>query len=139
MQGNNKLTNLDALAARTAQTIVQMAVEVKKVAADDLDNLATKTLGVLQENGPYAMALFLASRSRDVDKKIAGVIQENLFSQEMLTALFGNGISLPASSSDGRLKFLANEVANDLNRLLLLKQVWEQTLIYVRYGAKARG
>lgn len=138
MEGNNKLTNLDVLAAQTAQTIVQMAVEVRKVAAKDLDNLATKTLGVLQENGPYAMALFLASRSREVDKKIAGVIQENLFSQEMLTALFGNGISLP-SNNDGRLKFLANEVANDLNRLLLLKQVWEQTLIYVRYGAKARG
>ncbi len=132
MERNNGGTNLDALAARTAQKIVDQVQQAK-----DLDNLATKTLGVLQENGPYAMALFLASRSREVDKKIAVVIQENLFNQEMLTALFGNGISLP-SNNDGRLKFLANEVANDLNRLLLLKQVWEQTLIYVRYGAKAR-
>jgi hypothetical protein len=34
---------------------------------------------------------------------------------------------------------LTDSVCNDLDKLLLVKQLWEQTLIYARYGAKARG
>jgi len=36
------------------------------------------------------------------------------------------------------LKFVTDQICGDLNRLLLVKQLWEQTLIYARYGAKAR-
>ncbi|MEJ5241799.1 MAG: hypothetical protein WHS87_11430 [Anaerolineales bacterium] len=133
MTANSNLPNLDALAARTAQNIVQQVTDAK-----NLDILATKTLGVLQENGPYAMTLFLASRSRDIEKKIAQVIEKELFDQALLTVLFGSDISFP-DGKEARLKFLAEQIAPDLDRLLLLKQVWEQTLIYVRYGAKARG
>ena len=36
------------------------------------------------------------------------------------------------------LQFLTDHICNDLDRLLMVKQLWEQTLIYGRYGAKAR-
>lgn len=135
MANNSNLTNLDALAAQAAQKIV---LEKKiKDKPKELDILATKVLGVLQENGPYAMALFLASRSRKVEQEIAEVIGDQLFSGDMFNALFGDGIRPPTDKME-RMKFLSEEIAPHLGRLLLLKQVWEQTLIYVRYGAKAR-
>ncbi len=124
------MENLDTLAAKTAQAIVNATSQPK-----ELDTLATKTLGVLQENGVYACTLFLFSRTRDVEKSLANVIQEELFS--LCSNLLPDGRKVPASKEE-RLKFVANEIASDLDTLLLVKQVWEQTLIYVRYGAKAR-
>ena len=122
------MENLDTLAAKTAQAIVNATSQPK-----ELDILATKTLGVLQENGVYACTLFLSSRTRDVEKTLADAIQKELFS------LCSN--LLPKKVPESRekcLEFVANEIAGDLDTLLLVKQVWEQTLIYVRYGAKAR-
>ena len=36
----------------------------------------------------------------------------------------------------GLLKGLSNNVAGDIHTLLLVKQLWEQTLIYARYACK---
>lgn len=124
------MRNLDTLAAESAQKIVGSVDKPK-----DLDNLATKTLGVLQENGVYAAALFLFSRTRDVEQKLADVIQQHLFG---LCSELPFGEPAP-KGKEARLNFVTQKIANDLDRLLLVKQVWEQTLIYVRYGAKARG
>ncbi len=118
--------NLDQLAAQTAQQIVNDAGSDK---AKELDILATKTLGVLQENGVYAAALFLESRTRKTEQELAKKIRLSLY-------------SLPGQVLSGKqiasLKDIANNLAGDLDALLLVKQLWEQTLIYVRYGAKAR-
>ncbi len=124
------MRNLDTLAAETAQEIVRVSDKPK-----DLDNLATKALGVLQENGVYAATLFLFSRSRDAEQKLADVIQQHLFG---LYAKLPFGEPAP-KGKDVRLNFVTQKIANDLDRLLLVKQLWEQTLIYVRHGAKARG
>ncbi len=116
--------NLDQLAAQAAQQIVKDAASAK-----ELDILATKTLGVLQENGVYAAALFLQSRTRKTEQELAEKIRSSLY-------------SLPGQVLSGKqiasLKDIANNLAGDLDALLLVKQLWEQTLIYVRYGAKAR-
>ncbi len=119
--------NLDQLAAQTAQSIV---AKNKNGSAKELDVLATKTLGVLQENGVYAAALFLESRSRKGEKEMADCIKKALFE------LSGNAepdVKKVSSTAD-----IANNLARDLDRLLLVKQLWEQALIYVRYGAKAK-
>ncbi len=116
--------NLDQLAAQTAQQIVKDASSAK-----DLDILVTKTLGVLQENGVYAAALFLKSRSRKAEKELADKICSSLYSLP--------GRVLPNKEVTS-LEDIANKLAGDLDALLLVKQLWEQTLIYVRYGAKAK-
>lgn len=143
--------NLDQLAAQTAQTIVDRASN-----ADALDILATKTLGVLQENGVYACVLFLDSRTSAGEKELAGQIRDRL--HELLDAALGPiqhndepRSAQQAGSSRARQERnsartandalrgrIADHVANDLDTLLLVKQLWEQTLIYVRYGAKAK-
>jgi hypothetical protein len=132
------MRNLDTLAAQTAQEIVRGVIPqedtdaTKKAAA--LDNVATKTLGVLQENGVYAATLFLYSRS-STDAKIAPFVRTRLLglaAHEVLNR------PEPADQAPESLKFVTDHICNDLDTLLLVKQVWEQTLIYVRYGAKAR-
>jgi len=132
------MRNLDTLAAQTAQEIVRGVIPqedtdaTKKAAA--LDNVATKTLGVLQENGVYAATLFLYSRS-NTDAKIA------LFVRTRLLGLAAHEVlnrPEPADQAPEALKFVTDHICNDLDTLLLVKQLWEQTLIYVRYGAKAR-
>ncbi len=122
--------NLDTLAAQTAQAII----DTGGFKPAEVDNLATKALGVLQENGVYAATLFLCSRSGQ-DGKIAPSVRKRLL---CLAARRVLNRSAPDDEAQAALRFLTDHVCNDLDTLLLVKQVWEQTLIYVRYGAKAR-
>ena len=138
--------NLDRLAACIAQKIVVDGGDAGK-----LEILATKTLGVMQENGVYAGMLFLYSRPKG-ETDHATAIRNNLLdlleSDEIatLTLSFPEGQSKP----DGRGQWTKNKWADvaqhltdhvtvDLDKLLLLKDLFEQVLIYVRYGAKAAG
>jgi hypothetical protein len=124
------MKNLDLIAARTAQGIIQ-ATQGQEAAS--VDNLVTKALGVLQENGVYAAMLYLYSRT-STDKSIAEQVRPRLVSLASELGL------RPPEQRDAStiLKFLTDTICNDLDRLLLVKQLWEQTLIYARYGAKAR-
>jgi hypothetical protein len=70
-----------------------------------------------------------------VEKSLADTIQEELFN--LCSNLLPDDTKIPEKRDD-RLKFVTDKIASDLDTLLLVKQVWEQTLIYVRYGAKAR-
>ncbi len=64
------VTNLDRLSATYAQRIA--ALSTNDDGEKKLENLVTKALGVLQENGIYAAMLFLYSRSND-DKEWAEI------------------------------------------------------------------
>jgi hypothetical protein len=125
------MRNLDTLAAQTAQQIIADTMGFKP---SEVDNLATKALGVLQENGVYAATLFLYSRT-STDAKIAPFIRQQLLA---LAAQKVVHQQTPEDQSQDALRFVTEHITNDLDTLLLVKQVWEQTLIYVRYGAKAR-
>ncbi|HXF70257.1 MAG TPA: hypothetical protein VNK89_10675 [Thermoflexus sp.] len=125
------MRNLDLLAAQTAQRIIADTMHCKPA---DVDNLATKALGVLQESGIYAATLFLYSRSSK-DAEIAPYVRKSLLdlaAQEILNQ------PAPDDEVHAALRFVTDRICNDLDTLLLIKQVWEQTLIYVRYGAMAR-
>lgn len=140
--------NLDQKAAQYAQKIVTLAEEkgtqnnVKKP-IETLERLVTKTLGVLQEQGVYAAILFLYSRSSD-EAKIAPAIREPLFrllqdtEAEHEIPIFKDK-DVPANGADAKtaLVFYSQVVCDDLDTLLLVKELYEQTLIYARYGAKA--
>ena len=125
--------NLDMLAATAAQRIIEVTAECKSA---DVDNLATKALGVLQENGVYAGILFLYSRTGEADKAIAPAIRRGLLA---LIPSLVPGATVPPDSASDALSLVSCCLADDLEVLLLVKQVWEQALIYLRYGAKARG
>ena len=132
------MRNLDRLAAQTAQEIINNTKTFNnaKLEATKVDNLITKALGVLQENGVYAALLYLYSRTEKADNFVAEKTREKLLSPSLRSEL-----GLPELGNYGAstaLQFLTDKICNDLDRLLLVKQLWEQTLIYTRYGAKAR-
>ncbi|MFN3743007.1 MAG: hypothetical protein ACK4VW_10145 [Anaerolineales bacterium] len=139
------MRNLDQIAAKAAQEMV------KKTRAPELETLVTKTLGVLQENGVYACVLFLDSRSSR-EKEMAEQIRKQL--EQVLDALYqpeqnaqsaqdrggcGGPEAKPyrAEQNKNLREWIADHLASQLDQLLLVKQLWEQTLIYARYSAKA--
>lgn len=115
--------NLDYLSAKYAQKMVN---GVKGKAAKDLENSLTKTLGVLQENGVYACFLYLLAREKNACNAII---------PQMRALLQDLGIE---NSAENDLEY-AKGLTEKLPTLLLAKEALEQTLIYARYGAKARG
>lgn len=139
--------NLDWHAALAGQDIIKTTKthwnkgKEEETKASDVENLATKALGVLQENGVYAAVLFLYSRSESeqhIAKRIRGQLLE-LTRLLKLSPPTGAKEKPVDATAEQALKFLTDEICADLDRLLLVKQLWEQTLIYTRYGAKARG
>ena len=138
------IRNMDQLAAKFSQQIVSETVKEKKGKekediANDLDNMVTKTLGVLQEQGVYAVMLFLFSRTSDKANS-AHVIRSKLIA--MLTELkdvraFLDAAALNPKDDKEVLKFYIDKVMDDLDTLFLVRDLYEQTLIYARFGAKA--
>lgn len=151
--------SLDYLAAATSHKIT--AVINKKVKKDvkikssDVENLTTKILGILQEQGIYAMILFLLSRSGDeivknkmsAEQCVACEIVAQLFQLlreeelEPLKVAYPEEISFNNvnTKAEALLKHLVKEngLLDQIDVLLLVRDLYEQTLIYTRYGAKA--
>lgn len=123
-----KQLNLDQLAAQHAQKIISSTSGKK---ASVLDNIVTKTLGVLQENGIYACFLYLLAKEKD-----DGVVVVNAM-LDLLDKL-NLGWDKPENGNPEKvLSHISEKVVVDLERLLLAKETLEQMLIYARYGAKA--
>jgi len=124
--------NLDYLAAKYAQTIIQQTQNKK---ASDIENTITKALGVLQEDGVYACFLYLLAR----DKENGAVVVDEMLN--LLSDLPFSWKKPPTNNqSDAAivLGFISEQVTKDLERLLVAREALEQMLIYARYGAKAR-
>jgi len=131
--------NLDKIAGEMAQKMIAGAknVDVSKP-VESVERLTTKTLGVLQEQGVYAMMLFLFSRSSD-EQKVAPCIRAQLFEAIKKLPKFKNDRNVPKMNSAAKdaLQFYIHNILNDLDTLLLVRDLYEQTLIYARYAAKA--
>ncbi|HWB87545.1 MAG TPA: hypothetical protein VG675_25610 [Bryobacteraceae bacterium] len=125
--------DLDLGAAKTAQAIIK-DVEPTKKAAKAAEDLITKTLTVIQENGPYAAIVFLCANTNGGEKDLASSVRANLL--DFAEQLGATGL---AKSGDFRkiLDSVIKNVCSDLDMLLLVKQAWEQVLIYARHSAKS--
>ncbi len=92
----------------------------------ELEREINKALGILIEDGPFAYSIWLESENKEPHRAIM---------TQSLTILRNKNISLIDKNNlrDGILK----DIASDINKLLLTKQVLERMLIYARYRAKA--
>jgi hypothetical protein len=126
------MIDLDLKAAETAQAMLK-DIKPTKEGTKEAEDLITKTLGVVQENGPYAGILFLCSKSSD-DKDTSSQIRRTLL--ELAEKL---GVRNLATSGDTRkvLDSVIKQICSDTHVLLLVKQAWEQALIYARHSAKS--
>ena len=136
--------NLDQWAAQAAQQITYSGVVDPK----KLFNVVNKALGVLQSQGVYACMLYLYAEK---DQQHASLIRKALW--ELLQRLEqeiglkwrderDNEVQRPQTNTDTKgqkkvLAFYADTVSAHLDTLLLVRDLYEQTLIYARYHAKA--
>ncbi len=124
--------NLDRWAVECAQRIVK---GVDKNNMKTLYNLSTKTLGVLQEQGIYAMVLFLFSRTGD-EKGIAKNMCPSLYEVLRKIPNFKGDIPNEGMEHSETLEKYC-KMTEELDQLLLIRTLYERTLIYTRYSAKA--
>lgn len=136
MPNGTTIVNLDYQAAMRAQ---EALTGVNSGNASTMDTVATNALGVLQEMGVYSCCLFLLSRRQDSHKEHARALLRQLI------ALLGElpfidraKAPLPnTSNAQATLTYVTTHVTADLDHVLLTRQVYEQMLLYVRYGAAA--
>src|SRR6266700_6387330 len=113
------MKNLDWIAARAAQEIVDKTQtyvvkdregkeDKKDIKAGEVDNLITKSLGVLQENGVYAALLYLYSRTEKADNFIAEKTREKLLSPSLRSELVLP--ELTSYDASTALKYLTDSV-----------------------------
>lgn len=139
------MNNLDMIAAQKAQAIIKATEKIKKAA--DVENLVTKALGVIQEQGVYAGMLFILSRGSEKkekksdERKIAEAVRDQLVAVLNDNALKPFNLSYAGdvnNAQDLLAHFSGTVCAAPIHTLLLVKNLFEQTLMYARYSAKAR-
>jgi hypothetical protein len=125
------MENLDRLCAEYGHKFADEVSKVDNFDAKKAETLLTKALGVLQEQGLYAFALFCESRG-SAEKKGAEKLRE-------ITKKLLKDKKLELITNDDLLKAIREKsgLASRLDDLMLAIQVLEKSLVYARYHAKA--
>jgi hypothetical protein len=114
------MENLDLACAELGKKLAEVASE----------KLLTDALAVLEEQGVYAFFLFLKARGKSDGAK---VIDE---CKQFLTA---HPQASPLANGSHHDSFAAvQDLAKDLDNLLLARDLLRQAFVYGRYHAKAR-
>lgn len=123
------MINLDYICAKIGQKLLE------ETAGKDIktkERNIRKALGILQEDGVYAMFLWLESEDNKIREKLNNLLNEN----EIKNKLLSDSESFP----DDFKKFCEKlqKVAEDIDKLLFLKKILERTLTYALYHAKIK-
>jgi hypothetical protein len=131
------MINLDYQAAEAARKMIEQATPVVdgiKAQKNKLENVVTKSLGILQEQGMYAASLYLWTRKA----------KEEPFAKLILDSLYGFSLTVLGATDQPThiaapalyLKFVSEKLNQHLSTMLMMKEAWELALIYARYGVK---
>lgn len=105
-----------------------------------IESMITKALGVLQEDGLYAFALYSKAKSgeenteKNTEKKTAKLLYDKTF--ELLKT---DTIKILTGNCNDLLIGIRENLSSSLDKLFLAKELIERTLVYARYHAKALG
>ncbi len=127
------MINLDFLCMKAAQQMVAC-----KGSRQDKENVATKALGVLLENGPYGLMLYLQTQQTHPKAEISRHYQQELVAvcgQDLVASYLGGQV--PRNGEFKQIVLWLTERAKDLDQYLFTKRLWQQVLTYARYHAKA--
>ena len=127
--------NIDKIAQIKAQQML------KAPDKETLERLVTKSLGVLQTQGVYALMLFLFSRTSK-ENDIAPYIRKYLYETILELPEFKDEESLKKFCESDRnheevVKWFTGKITDELNTIFLIRDLFERTLIYARFHAKA--
>ena len=117
---------LDALISDLSFKLIE---EINSLESDKKKalNLIDKALGVLSSDGVYAYYVYIISQKNNKFNKIFLDTFEKIFNVTKNQATYN-----PHNRQD-----YFKDIANNIHKLLFLKQLLEKTLIYARYHAKA--
>lgn len=114
--------NLDAACAK-------LGAKLASSGNKDTENSITKALGVLEEQGVYALFLYLHAREKQwgqtKSNELATFLRQ---SPSPENALLGTNNDLFAA---------LQQLASDLDKLLFARDLLHRALVYARYHAKA--
>lgn len=136
------VTNLEPLCARYGMELVsptdgKMAGITERTKLTDRENVVTRALGVLVENGIYAMTVYLMTCNKS-DYGVCVLRQLARLLADREAAL------LPDKNwehQEGLLELLKEMrgITEDLSRLLLARRLLEGALTFARYHCKSLG
>ncbi|TYC00855.1 MAG: hypothetical protein FXF54_01660 [Kosmotoga sp.] len=129
------MKNLDYIAAKSGHDILDCLESMDK---KELEKLINDILLVLHGNGVYACILYLYAREKkkiDTAQKIA---RELLGSAEESLGIDFKDLDKKMKNPEDVLGVVNEKICNNTDSLFLVKDLWERTLIYARYGAKAK-
>ncbi len=111
--------NLDLACAKAGQKIAKKS---------DLEKTITDALAVLEEQGVYALFLYLNMKDerKQISRALASFLKKTPSKEPLIKEDNGN-IS----------RLIQKYIATDIDKLLLAGDLLRQTLIYARYHAKA--
>lgn len=121
------LPNLDYLCMKCSQ-------ELSAINDSALESNLRKALGILREDGVYAMFLWLENKdnSKEIIRKLVELLNEDDIKKILITT---------GSFPQGNFKDLClklREVAQNIDKLLFVKKVLERTLTYGAISCKNR-
>jgi len=117
--------NLDLACAKVGETIAERP-------SDDLHKVVTDALAVLEEQGLYAIFLYL-------ERAVSGIKKKELakdISQKLHEFLKGTPQQARLLPDNAAVFTSLQQMAKDLDNLLLARDLVRQTLVYARYHAR---
>ena len=106
----------------------ELGREIAQISGID-ENLVNEALTVLEEQGPYAMFLYLQAKHSNVAGKVSSK------SLQFLKIIFGNCLD-SANDILKAIKLLAN--SENLDDLLFARDILRTAFSYARYHLKAK-
>lgn len=137
------MKNFDYNAAKSGNEILK---NIEPTNAKEFEKFINDTLLVLHNNGVYACILYLYAKgkkkNKSEDKKknipINNIVKELLNIVDTALGIKFEDLENKIDKSEDILNFVNDNICNNSDILFLVKDLWERTLIYARYGAKAK-
>ena len=112
--------NLDLACAKAGKTIAEQPPK-------GLKNLITSALAVLEEQGVYALFLYLKAHGKDIGKTVSEKLHDFLKKTPQRSPLLEDEVDILSA---------LRKLGEDLDNLLLARDLLRQTLVYARYHAR---
>lgn len=106
--------------------------EISKIHNSNLENNLRKALGVLQEDGVYAMFLWLEDKDKEIRKKINDLLKHD----EIKKYFFDNSATEKSLLDFSEFSKELQNVSQDIDKLFFMKKILERTLTYALYHVK---
>jgi hypothetical protein len=104
----------------------------------ELEKLINDILLVLHGNGVYACILYLYAQEKKKTETAKILAKELLDSARELLGIDFEDLDEKIKDPKSVLDLVNEKICNNTDSLLLVKDLWERTLVYARYGAKAK-